>query len=172
MTDSNQWREIYRIDSISPVPPGWHAIFLDKVSNDGDEGAEWLELSTRPLLSLACVRRISVRGLRHEPTDEEWRNALDAEIEIHGLVADDDTRAAYLTIVPDEGDFIGYQGPGQMLELFLSRIDNPKNLPVVIATPDQKRQRENRWADECKATHNVIDLPALEAWLASHKEAS
>jgi hypothetical protein len=128
-------------------------VFVSNCS-DKDIDGEWLELDTRPLLGLACIRVVRVRGLRDSV--ENW---ADAEIEVHGVVTNYEHQ--WLMIDADD-DFLGYQEPGQPLEYFLGYVTNPEKLPIVVPTPEQKRQQERLRADERASEHNVIDPP----WLA------
>lgn len=157
MTEKTPWIEVHRVEEITPMAPGWHAVF---VANCFDEGPgpngekEWRELETRPLLALARVKVVKSQAHWRDPDEQQW---ADADTEIRGVVMDD-AIGQWMTVT-QRGDFLGYQAPGQPLELFLEYLDT--ELPLVIPTPEQKREQECQWAAERRSAHNVIDPPWL-----------
>jgi hypothetical protein len=151
MSSEAKLRQVYRIDAIVPAPPGWRAVFAVRTS---DGGREWIELEAAPIVGLATVTVCYARSW--QPTEEEL---AEVEVQVHGLVIWGE--ASELKVAPEaeRGEFVGYAEPGQSVERLLDCLGDTKGLPVVIATPEQLRDREQQWAADRRQRHNVIDPP-------------
>lgn len=149
-------RTVYRVESIMPAPPGLRAVRCARRFDLEHREERWIELTSEPVIALATVTVYETRsGWLEPPTEEELDRA---EVEVHGLVSDEGLTLALAA----RREFLGYLRPGERIELWLPEVKNPDGLPVVIPTPEQQREREDRWAEEARREHGVLDLSEVE----------
>ncbi|HEX4436681.1 MAG TPA: hypothetical protein VH061_07785 [Solirubrobacteraceae bacterium] len=149
-------RNEYLIAQVIPAPPGWCAVFAENCSDEASGVQDWIEIRKRPLVALALVKEIVVEGFK-TPSDDEL---AEGDMQVHGLVCQ---YGGWFALPQEaEGDFLGYAEPRQMLERFLSEVDNPKDLPIAISSPADDLQQERRWAETRRAEHNVIPSPRAQ----------
>lgn len=101
-------RDIYRIRPICPAP-GWRAVFWERLRGR-------LVLSTEPI---ACWAHAKVRY---------GKNGEYSELVVLGLVA---ICSANLEPAEDMCNFIGYSGPGENTDRFLSEAMSAERLAIA-----------------------------------------